>query len=199
MIGALRPQGQRLQHVLTRADAAIHMHLDLVAHRPHDARQHADRRQRAIQLPPAMVRHDDRIGAEIGGHRGRRRHRECLSGSTCRPIGRGSARPCPSRACGSNCSLVQLIRTDRSPTPLAWPTILRKVRRLVPSMPSAPARLGGKVQHVRQRQAWRGGQPVLQILVALAQDLQIQRQHQRRTFRRLRPLDDALRRNPRRS
>ncbi len=38
-------------------------------------------------------------------------------------------------SCGSNCSVVQLASEDMSPTPLAWPTILRKVRRWVPSMP----------------------------------------------------------------
>ena len=38
-------------------------------------------------------------------------------------------------SCGSNCSWVQLISELRSPTPLAWPTILPKLRRFVPSIP----------------------------------------------------------------
>ena len=57
--------------------------------------------------------------------------------------------------------------------------------------PQAPVRLGGKVQQVLYRQAGRGGQVILQILVALAQDLQVQRQDQCRTFRRLGPCDHA--------
>src|SRR3546814_9261774 len=35
---------------------------------------------------------------------------------------------------GSNCSAVQDDKDDRSLTPLAWPTMLPKPRRLVPSM-----------------------------------------------------------------
>src|SRR3546814_385991 len=35
---------------------------------------------------------------------------------------------------GSNCSAVQDDKDDRSLTPLAWPTMLPKLRRLVPSM-----------------------------------------------------------------
>ena len=38
--------------------------------------------------------------------------------------------------CGEVGAVVQDISDDRSPTPLAWPTMLRKVRRLVPSIPS---------------------------------------------------------------
>ena len=38
-------------------------------------------------------------------------------------------------SCGSNCSLVQEESEARSFTFLAWPTMLRKVRRCVPSMP----------------------------------------------------------------
>ena len=35
-----------------------------------DPRQHADRAQRPVELPPAMVRDHDRVGAEIGGDAG---------------------------------------------------------------------------------------------------------------------------------
>ncbi|MNL49044.1 hypothetical protein D3C87_1719490 [compost metagenome] len=37
-------------------------------------------------------------------------------------------------SCGSNCSAVQAPSEERSVTLLAWPTMLRKVRRLVPSI-----------------------------------------------------------------
>jgi hypothetical protein len=43
----------------------------------------------------------------------------------------------------------------------------------------APARLGGHVDQVGDRQLRRGAEAVLQVLVALAEDLQVQRQHQR--------------------
>ena len=41
----------------------------------------------------------------------------------------------PQLSCGSNCSAVHDDSDDKSPTPLAWPTMLPKLRRLVPSMP----------------------------------------------------------------
>jgi hypothetical protein len=56
----------------------------------------------------------------------------------------------------------------------------------------APVRLGEQVRDGRQRGLDRHRQAVLQVLVALRQDLQVQRQHQRRAFGGLGPLDQAL-------
>jgi hypothetical protein len=56
----------------------------------------------------------------------------------------------------------------------------------------APARLGGQVDEVGERGLGRRGQAVLDVLVALAQDLQVQRQHQRRAVGGLGAVDQAL-------
>lgn len=55
-----------------------------------------------------------------------------------------------------------------------------------------PAQPRREIGHVAQRQPGRRGQAVVQILVPLPEDLQIQRQHQRRTARRLGPGDDLV-------
>ncbi len=94
-------------------------------------------------------------------------------------------------SCGSNCSAVQAPSEDRSVTLLAWPTILRKVRRLVPSIfMHQPGRVA-----ICQRclGVSFGGrrQAVAQVLVALAEDLQVERQHQRRALRGLGPVDQV--------
>ncbi|EKD59847.1 MAG: hypothetical protein ACD_54C01099G0001 [uncultured bacterium] len=55
-----------------------------------------------------------------------------------------------------------------------------------------PGGFGSDVDQVRQRQFWRRGQAVFQILVALAEDLQIERQHQRRAVGLAGALDDGI-------
>ena len=66
-IGALGSHRQGLQNILTRANAAIQMHLDLVANRVQNGLEHPDRGQGPIKLAPAMVRHDDRIRTHLSG------------------------------------------------------------------------------------------------------------------------------------
>ena len=56
---------------------------------------------------------------------------------------------------GSNCSAVQEDSEDRSLTPLAWPTMLPKVRRLVPSMPMHQRGLVARL--IRLRSVGLGG------------------------------------------
>ena len=53
----------------------------------------------------------------------------------------------------------------------------------------APARLAHQVDDVGQRGPRRRGQAVLQVLVALADHLQVQRQHQRAAMGRLAAFD----------
>ena len=55
-----------------------------------------------------------------------------------------------------------------------------------------PAGLEGDVDEVGQRGLGRCAETVFQILVALAQDLQVQRQHQRRAVSRTGTLDETL-------
>ena len=56
----------------------------------------------------------------------------------------------------------------------------------------APARLGRHVEDVGDGQLGRCGKAVFEVLMALADDLQVQREHQRRAFRGLGPVDQAL-------
>ncbi len=93
---------------------------------------------------------------------------------------------------GSNCSAVHSPRQLMSATPLTWPTMLPNWRRWVPQHAQAPARLGHQVEHVGQRRLGRRRQAVLQVLVALAEDLQVQRQHQRAAAGGLGAVDQAL-------
>src|SRR5262249_47495622 len=55
-----------------------------------------------------------------------------------------------------------------------------------------PARPHGDVENVGQGHPWRCGQPVLYVLVALAQDLQVEREHERRAAGGLGPVDQAI-------
>ena len=56
----------------------------------------------------------------------------------------------------------------------------------------APARLGHQVEQVGERRLGRRGQAVLQVLVALAEDLQVEREHQRAAVGRLGAVDQPL-------
>jgi hypothetical protein len=65
-----------------------------------------------------------------------------------------------------------------SVTPLTWPTMLPNWRRGVPSMPRHQRGLVIRLAMLASVELRRRGQAVLQVLVALAEDLQVQRQHQ---------------------
>ena len=67
-VGAVSAEADRLEHVLTGADAAVEMHLDVAADRIDDLRQGADRRTRAVELAPAVIGDDDRVGAGFRRH-----------------------------------------------------------------------------------------------------------------------------------
>ena len=62
----------------------------------------------------------------------------------------------------------------------------------VPSMPRHQRGLVARLSRLRERRLGRRGQAVLQVLVALAEDLQVERQHQRRAVGGLGALDQAL-------
>ncbi len=93
---------------------------------------------------------------------------------------------------GSNCLAVHSDSEPMFSTPLTWPTMLPNWRRGRAQHAQAPARLGHHVQHVGDRQLGRSRQAVPQVLVALADDLQVQREHQRGAVRRLRAVDQAF-------
>ncbi len=189
---AARAQRPGLQHVLAAADAAVHPHLDLRADRVDDRRQRLDARRRAVELAPAVVADDDGVGAAVPPP-------ACASSTSMMPF-RISLPPhcCLTHSTsghdrrGSNCSLVHAASELMSLTPLTCPTRLRKVWRLVPAMPRHQRGLVARLSRLRQRRDHGDArQPVLQVLVALADDLQVQRQHQRAALRGLAALDHA--------
>src|SRR5262249_13579312 len=61
---------QRTQDVGAGADSAIEHHLDVGADRIDNLWQRRDRRRRAVELPPAVVRHHQRGCASLGGEPG---------------------------------------------------------------------------------------------------------------------------------
>src|SRR6185312_1716937 len=69
-IDALGAEAQRAQHVLSRADAAVHVDLDLVADRVGDLFQYRDGGRRAVKLASAMVGDDDGVRAGVRRHDG---------------------------------------------------------------------------------------------------------------------------------
>ena len=58
-----RAEAERFDDVAAAPDAAVQQHLDPLADGRDDFGQHAQRRRDAIELPPAVIRHDDRVGA----------------------------------------------------------------------------------------------------------------------------------------
>ena len=79
---------------------------------------------------------------------------------------------------GSNCSAVQADSSRMSFTPLTWPTMLRNSRRLVPSMPVHQRGLVAMLAMLASVSLGGALKPFLHVLVALRQDLQIEREHQ---------------------
>ncbi len=67
---ASRAERQRLDHVEPAADAAVEQHLGAAADRLDDAGSAADGRGRVVELAAAVVRHDDRVDADLGGTAG---------------------------------------------------------------------------------------------------------------------------------
>src|SRR6516225_8826952 len=66
-VGTLRAEGERLENILPRADAAVHVYLDARSHRGDDRGQRADAGLGAIELTSAVVADDERIGAAVDG------------------------------------------------------------------------------------------------------------------------------------
>jgi hypothetical protein len=190
-VGALGAERHGLQHVLAGADAAVHVHLDAVAHRVDDLGQRGDGGGRAIELAAAVVGDDQRVGAGVGGQR--------ASSTSCTPL-RISLPPqrflihstSAHDRRGSNCLAVHSDSEPMFSTPLTWPTMLPNWRRLRAQHAQAPARLGRHVEDVGERQLGRRRQAVLDVLVALAEDLQVQREHQRRAAGGLGAVDQAF-------
>ena len=66
-VGALGPQRDGFDHILPAANATIHVDFNLLTHRFHNRGQCADRRLRAVQLPPTVIGDDQRIRPAVDG------------------------------------------------------------------------------------------------------------------------------------
>ena len=64
---ALRAQSTGFEHILPAANAAIHPHLDVLAHRFGNVRQCSNGGRRPIELAAAVVAHDECIGTAVDG------------------------------------------------------------------------------------------------------------------------------------
>ena len=189
---ALGTKCHGFQHVLTRADAAVEPDFAFVPDSLDHAFQHADRRQSAVQLPPAVI-------ADRRSHRPRHSTANLASSASRMPF-RMNLPPqsflisltFSQSSLGSNCELVHSISERGSPTPSTWPTMLRKDAAPRAQHAKPPAHLGRHVDHVRHGQPRRRREPVLQVLVALPEDLQVERQHQRRDIGGLGAFNQAL-------
>src|SRR6516162_6573214 len=62
-----RAEGDCLENILARANAAVQEDLHAVADGPGDRRQCGDRRQRAVELTSAVIGDDHRVGANMQG------------------------------------------------------------------------------------------------------------------------------------
>ena len=188
---ALRAHGNGLQHVLARAHAAVEMDLDLVTHRVHDRRQRADRAQRAVELPPAVVRHHDGIGADVAGLQSVARVDDALDDQRAVPHLAELADAVP---------VERLIEALRGPCgqrggirdALGMADDIAEEPPLGLQHLEAPRHLGHHVGDRCRRQLGRGRKAVLQILVTLSEHLQIDRDHRRRALGVLGPVEEPL-------
>ncbi len=187
---AARAQCPGLEHVLAAADAAVHPYLGLATDRRDDGRQGLDARWRPIELASAMVADDDGVGADLDRELGVFDIHDALEDQLAAPALLDPGHVFPRKAriellvgpCGQRSHVADpLDMTDQIAEGMA------------PCAHHAqpPAWLEGDVDRVAQRRDHRGAQLVLQVLVALADHLQVQCQHQRAATRGLAAVDHA--------
>ena len=177
-----------LEHVLATADAAIHVNLDFLTDRRDDGRQSADAAVSAVELAPAMVRHNQCIGT--GADR-----KACVF-SILDSLEYQLTAP----ALLDPCHVVPVQRrVQLAGDPLRNRSHVLDARYMADDVAKAapggaqhahaPAPLGRQIAHGRNGQFGWGRQTVFQVFVPLAQNLQIQCNNQGRAFRILGPLD----------
>ena len=188
-VGALGAERQRLQHVLAGADAAVEVHLDAVADRVDDGGQ-----RRIVEGAPSSCRPpwletmmaSAPVSAAMRASSGSR-----MPFRISLPPQRSliQATSFQDRR-GSNCSLVQAASEARSPTSVDVADDVAEGAALGAEHVEAQ-RAGWRSGRVLRRQPRRRRQAVAEVLVALAEDLQVERQDQRRAVRRLGALDQV--------
>ena len=189
---ALGAQGHRLQHVLAGADAAVHQHLDPVADRVDDLgqRPRSTRGAPSSCRPPWFDTTSDWPPSRPPAPRPRRPGRP--SGSACPPSGRGCGARRPNRGAGRIAAPSRRRSSGCRRRPRRGRRCCRTSRRRVRSM--CQHQRGLVIRSRTVAAVKRGGcrQAVADVLVPLAEDLQIQRQHQRGTARGLGAVDQPV-------
>ena len=175
---AARAQRPGLEHVLARADTAVHPHLSLRTHRVHDRRQRLNAGLRPVELPPAVVAHHDGVGAAQHRQLGVFHVLNAFEDQLAAPLLLDPGHVFPRQA---GVKLLIGPRGQRAHIAHALDVADQVAKGVAARAGHAqtPARLGHQVDDVGNGGArWRG-QAVFQVFVALANHLQIQGQHQR--------------------
>src|SRR5690606_37247099 len=188
---ALRPERAGLEHVLAGTNAAIDMHFNLIADSLNDRLQHGDGGWSAIELATTMVRHDDCVSARFRRHPCVFRVENALEDKLAAPLFLDPGKVVP----------VEL-RVELFGSPggeggkvgnvLGVAGDVAERAALGAHHAKAPARTGCHLPDMLRREFRRGGKAVADILVALAENLEIKRQHQCRAARGLGAVDQVL-------
>jgi hypothetical protein len=175
---------------LPAADTAVEVNLDLRAHRLDDAGQGADAGLGAVELAAAVVADDDRVCPRVGRELGILDVHDALEDELATPA---LFDPLDIGPVERGVELLRRPRRQAAHVGHAF-DVPHDVAELPPwraQHAPAPTRLGHHVQDVGQGQFGRCRQTVFQVLVALTQNLQVQRQHQRTTTGGLGAVDQA--------
>ncbi len=190
-IGTPGAQCTGFDHVLAAADAAVHVHLDVLTHGVHDAGQGLDARLRAIELAAAVVADDQGVCTRLHRQAGVFHILNAFEDQLAAPAlfdplhiapvqGGVKLRGGPGRQ-AAHVGHARDVAHD-----------VAELATRCAQHAQSPAGLGGDVDHVFDGQLGRRGQAVFQVLVALAEDLQIEREHQGAAVGRLGAVDQAL-------
>jgi len=190
-VDAAGAQGACAQHVLARANAAVHVDLDAVPHRLHDAGQALDAALGAIELASTVVGDDECVGARLHGQLGVAHVLDAFEDELATPAFLDPLHIAPVQRG------VELAgRPARQTAHVAHAAdVAHDIAKLAPwcaQHAQRPAWLGGDVDHVFDGQLGRRGQAVAQVFVALPQNLQVQREHQGAAVGGFGAVDQAL-------
>src|SRR5208282_6070273 len=187
-----RAERDRAHHVLAGTDAAVEQDLDRRSDRIDDRRQRRDRGRRAVELAPAMIRHDQRRRASL--RRGPRildiedAFEDEFSGPNAGdPLDIFPAQRLVKLAGDPVRQRVDVLHAADMAGEIAEGPALGA------GDAERPGWFAGDIDEIPDAQLGRNGHAVLDIAMALAEHLQIDREHQRAAFGRGRTLDQGAR------
>src|SRR3954465_5207099 len=175
---ALGAERQGLDDILSGSDPPIHEDLDAVADSGRDRRERHDGRNSAIQLTPAVVRDNQRLGAACHRPLGILWIQNALEDQLPAPAVLDTFNVIPAEG---RVELLCCPRRQRAKVADALGVADDVAERpaLCAQHPQAPARLGGEIDDVRNRHPRWGREAVLDVLMALTEDLKIHRHNER--------------------